>query len=114
MARRIFMDEDESSRSNPATLTRPDVFFSRVLSILMVVLFPAPLGPRKPKNSPRPTEKSNSRKGFHIARIDLDQVLDLDDIFDVHCLCQTLHVSVRLAHTSYQIIAYPSRSGIKE
>ena len=45
------------SKSKPATLTRPDVFFRRVLKILMVVLFPAPLGPKKPKNSPRPTVK---------------------------------------------------------
>ena len=55
-----------------------------------------------------------SREGFHIARIDLDQVLDLDDLFDVHLLCPVLHVSVRLAFTSYQIIADPSGSGIKE
>ena len=64
MARLIFMDDEGSSRSRPATVTRPEVFFSSVLSILMVVLFPAPLGPRKPKNSPRPTEKSMPESAF--------------------------------------------------
>ena len=53
-----------SSRSDPATLTLPEVFLSRVLRILMVVLFPAPLGPRKAKNSPRPTEKSMPERAF--------------------------------------------------
>jgi hypothetical protein len=64
MAGRIFVDDDESSRSNPATLTRLDVFFSKMLSILMLVLFPGPLGPKKPKNSPRPTEKSISERAY--------------------------------------------------
>src|SRR6266849_1150378 len=40
------------STLNPPTDADPDVFGSRVVSILMVVLFPAPFGPRKPKNSP--------------------------------------------------------------
>ena len=32
--------------------TEPEVFFSKVVNTLMVVLFPAPFGPRKPKKSP--------------------------------------------------------------
>jgi len=44
--------------SKPATVACPEVGLARVQSILMVVDFPAPLGPRKAKISPCPTEKS--------------------------------------------------------
>src|SRR5207245_1824577 len=43
--------------SSPATLATPDVFRRRVVRILIVVLFPAPFGPRNPKNSPSSTLK---------------------------------------------------------
>src|SRR6266851_5350907 len=45
------------STSRPATRTDPEVFRSIVVSILIVVLFPAPLGPKNPKNSPSLTAK---------------------------------------------------------
>ena len=44
--------------SSPATVARPPVGASRVARIRIVVVLPAPLGPRNPKNSPAPTEKS--------------------------------------------------------
>jgi hypothetical protein len=40
------------SKSKPATWTCPEVFLRRVVRTFMVVLFPAPFGPRNPKNSP--------------------------------------------------------------
>ena len=40
------------TRSSPRISIRPDVGASRPVSILMVVDFPAPFGPRKPKNWP--------------------------------------------------------------
>src|SRR5580693_2896831 len=44
--------------SYPATLAVPEVGSARVHRILMVVDFPAPFGPRKPKVSPAATSKS--------------------------------------------------------
>src|SRR2546428_12585473 len=41
-------------------VTSPAVGRSRPVSILMVVLLPAPLGPRKPKKRPRGTSKETS------------------------------------------------------
>ena len=46
-----------STTSKPATLAEPAVGRARVQSILMVVDFPAPLGPRKAKISPWATSK---------------------------------------------------------
>src|SRR5438876_1333938 len=43
--------------STPLTQTSPEVGRKRPVSILIVVDFPAPLGPRKPKNSPARTVK---------------------------------------------------------
>src|SRR5438876_7631757 len=43
------------STSKPATDAEPEVFRSSVVRILIVVLLPAPFGPRKPKNSPSET-----------------------------------------------------------
>src|SRR2546425_1456810 len=40
-------------RSCPSTVARPDVGGRRVVSILIVVVFPAPFGPRNPKTSER-------------------------------------------------------------
>src|SRR5947209_19216819 len=42
----------------PATAAEPDVGLARVQSMLIVVVFPAPLGPRKPNTSPVATSKS--------------------------------------------------------
>ena len=41
--------------SNPYTDALPEVGLSKVVRIIIVVLFPAPLGPRKPKISPSST-----------------------------------------------------------
>src|ERR1051325_11353480 len=46
--------------SQPATRPRPDVGSNCPLSIRIVVVFPAPLWPRKPKISPASTEKDMS------------------------------------------------------
>src|SRR3954471_20963784 len=43
--------------SKPATSACPAVGLVSVHSMLIVVVFPAPLGPRKPKTSPVPTSK---------------------------------------------------------
>src|SRR5438128_1291503 len=50
--------EASRSISYPLTNARPLVGWSKVHNILIVVLFPAPLGPRKPKVSPRSTWRS--------------------------------------------------------
>src|SRR5688572_8791023 len=42
---------------SPSIATSPAVGRSRPVSILIVVLLPAPFGPRKPKKRPRPTLK---------------------------------------------------------
>src|SRR6185437_4823544 len=47
-----------ATTSNPATSARPEVGLVSVQSMLIVVVLPAPLGPRKPKTSPLPTSKS--------------------------------------------------------
>ncbi len=46
--------------SNPEIKASPDVGFSKVVRIIIVVLFPAPLGPKKPKISPFSTENETS------------------------------------------------------
>src|ERR1700761_600693 len=43
--------------SKPATSACPALGLVRVQSMLIVVVLPAPLGPRKPKTSPVPTSK---------------------------------------------------------
>src|SRR5688572_4389613 len=43
--------------SQPATRASPEVGASSPVSILMVVVLPAPFGPRKPNTSPRRTAK---------------------------------------------------------
>src|SRR5262245_34264655 len=50
-----------TAESWPATIAVPDVAFASVHKILIVVDFPAPFGPRKPKVSPRLTVKSMPR-----------------------------------------------------
>ena len=46
--------------SKPSTVAFPPVGRARVHSILIVVVLPAPLGPRKAKTSPRATENDTS------------------------------------------------------
>lgn len=46
--------------SNPEIRACPDVGFSKVVRIIIVVLLPAPLGPKNPKISPSSTEKETS------------------------------------------------------
>ena len=46
--------------SNPEINASPEVGLSNVVKIIIVVLFPAPLGPKKPKISPFLTEKDMS------------------------------------------------------
>src|SRR6266699_7210589 len=45
-------------RSQPTTVAVPVLGLSRVVSMRSVVVFPAPLGPRNPTISPRPTVRS--------------------------------------------------------
>src|SRR3954453_14909965 len=45
----------------PPTRALPDVGLTSVQSMLMVVLLPAPLGPRKPNTSPGETAKDTPR-----------------------------------------------------
>ena len=47
--------------SCPSTRAAPEVGISSVTSILIVVVFPAPFGPSKPKSSPSFTSKSIPR-----------------------------------------------------
>jgi hypothetical protein len=44
-----------AATSTPATLAVPDVGSTRVVRTPIVVVFPAPLGPSRPKTSPRST-----------------------------------------------------------
>ena len=46
--------------SQPATVTRPDEAVVKPATIRMVVVLPAPLGPRKPTISPFPTVNDRS------------------------------------------------------
>jgi len=41
--------------SNPATVALPEVGGSKVVSILITVVLPAPFGPNSPNISPAPT-----------------------------------------------------------
>src|ERR1700749_2096066 len=47
-----------ATTSKPATSAVPEVGLVSVQSMLIVVVLPAPLGPRKPKTSPVSTSKS--------------------------------------------------------
>src|SRR5271168_1647633 len=55
-----FTSTESCIRSMPRICMRPDVGASRPVSILMVVDFPAPLGPRNPKNWPGATRRFTS------------------------------------------------------
>ena len=64
--------------SMPATSTRPALLDSSVAMILIVVVLPAPLGPRKPKNSPWSDGEINAVDGAGAAGIGLFEALDED------------------------------------
>ncbi len=51
----------DSTTSKPATVALPLLGCESVQSMLIVVVLPAPLGPRKPKTSPVPTSKLTPR-----------------------------------------------------
>ena len=46
--------------SNPAMVARPEVGGMKLAKIRIVVVLPAPFGPRKPMISPLPTSKFKS------------------------------------------------------
>ena len=50
-----------STTSWPSTRALPDVGISSVISILIVVVLPAPFGPSSPNSSPSPTSKLTPR-----------------------------------------------------
>src|SRR6516162_893076 len=54
----LFTSTGWARKSSPSNSIRPEVGASRPVNILMVVDFPAPFGPRKPKNCPACTRKS--------------------------------------------------------
>src|SRR5271163_1358130 len=55
-----FTSTESCVKSMPRTCMRPDEGASRPVNILMVVDFPAPLGPRNPKNWPAATRRFTS------------------------------------------------------
>ena len=48
----------------PSTVALPSVGLIRSIRILIVVVFPAPLGPRNPNTDPRGTEIERLSKAF--------------------------------------------------
>src|SRR2546429_1214593 len=57
---RLRTDSESVRTSRPSTLASPPLSGKRPVSILMTVVFPLPLGPRKPKISPFWTRKLTS------------------------------------------------------
>ena len=55
--------------SKPQTWAFPEVVGNRVVSMLIVVLFPAPLGPRNPKISPSLTSKLTLSTAFTCPKV---------------------------------------------
>ena len=53
----LFISSGCLQASKPATITSPEVGSRSPVSILMAVVFPAPLAPRKPNISPSYTSK---------------------------------------------------------
>ena len=72
------IDSDWLTMSKPATWPEPADGVMMPQSIRMVVDFPAPLGPRNPKISPRPNGEADAIDGHKIAEPFL-QVLHRDD-----------------------------------
>jgi hypothetical protein len=58
---RLRTQRASATTSWPSTRAVPEVGISSVISILMVVVFPAPFGPSRPKSSPSPISKLTSR-----------------------------------------------------
>ena len=54
-----FARAGSATTSTPATHAEPAVGMTRVVSMPMVVVLPAPFGPSRPKISPRPTSRSS-------------------------------------------------------
>src|SRR6186713_1416568 len=54
------MASESVAASRPSIVTRPAAGGMKPVRIRMVVVLPAPLGPRKPRISPRATEKERS------------------------------------------------------
>jgi len=52
----VLIESGSLPRSYPAILASSDVGRRRVVSILIIVVFPAPLGPKSPKSSLGSTE----------------------------------------------------------
>ncbi len=80
---RFLMRARSLARSRPSRLARPEVGRVRPVNMRMVVVLPAPLGPRKPKTSPGWTVKSipsTARKGGWplLVAIGLGQSFDLN------------------------------------
>ncbi len=71
--------------STPSTWIRPEVGRTSVVMQPRVVLFPAPLGPRRPKNSPTWTSKDTPRTastagdfpraGYVLTRLSTDRTM---------------------------------------
>src|SRR5262245_57072528 len=65
--------------SLPATRTEPDVGRTSVAIVLIVVVLPAPFGPRRPNTSPAPTEKdtpstARTLPGYTLTRFSISSV----------------------------------------
>src|ERR1017187_5153439 len=84
----------------PATLASPEEGGNSVVSILIVVVLPAPLEPSKPKISPPLTEREgiDRRECAETAR----QVFDFQDNFAHIC------ISTRWSHPDYERVAKAS------
>ena len=53
----LFTPRGSADRRTPSITASPEVGRRRPVSMRMVVLLPAPFGPRNPKKRPRATEK---------------------------------------------------------
>src|SRR3712207_6955689 len=63
------------SLAEPSTSTRPRVGATSPSSMRMVVVLPAPLGPRKPQISPRSTVNDRLRSEEHTSELQSRQYL---------------------------------------
>ena len=86
------------TQSWPAILAVPDVGFVRLVSILMVVVLPAPFGPSKPKNSPLGTSKLMALTA--VTSIPLCQTLDINHV--VHFATSSFFPLIPLFQTLLQ------------
>ena len=70
--------------SNPATHAWPDVGRNRPSSSLSVVVFPEPLGPSRPKTSPRRISRHNESSAY--PAVQFGQLLSHDQPTFVHLI----------------------------